>query len=894
MRRFASMPRAQRLTLALLFAVSIAAYTGLWAYYMFSEPAAEPVGATLEEAPARGVAVVSAVAAGSAAERAGLRAGDAVTAVNGQPLDSLTPYFDAVVRGQPGDAVRFELRSADGAERTVQLVLAPRRTVLPADTATARLASLLTHSYPFVFLVVGLVVLFQRLDDGHAWLLAFVFACFIAGPEYQEIVPEFHTAFRLAAHGYSILLAFLGPAVFYIFFATFPVASPIERRAPWLKWVALAGGAAFTLPCVAAALQHNSYYPFYVRAGWVSTGTFALLHRTNLFGWVGLGFLALIGSVLATRDPHAKRRIRVILWGTLVGFAPMLGTYFLAIATGRPLFSEPAVRIAVNGLLTLVPVAMAYAVVKHRVLEMPMLLKRSARYLLVRGSFAVVMTVIAVLVPVRFANATAQTLDFPSDAIAPFALLLGVAFGMLWVAGAGEVEKRIMPRIDRAFFRSVYDARQILEELAQRARSVASREQLSSLLRLQIHQALHPKSIAIYFEAAEGTLQLQEPAERLPGLLRSSEPLLEKLASHGRPWEVPADAEVAPAWPHRAARLQSAAGLPVGLALERPHAAAAASRAMITALAPAAPECLVPLVGRDSRLLGLIVLGERRSEEPYSDEDERLLASVAGQAATALENMHLAESMAEKLEGERKAAAEIAIAREVQSRLFPQTHPPMQTIEYAGLCDQARKVGGDYFDFLDLGPGRIGLALADISGKGIYAALLMANLQANLRSQYARAQDDLPGLMRSVNRLFHQSTSAGLYATMFFADYSDATRRLRYVNCGHNPPLLLRADGSHARLESTATVIGLLEPWDCEVGEAELRLGDLLVIYSDGATEAQSDAGEFFGEERLLQAARAQAHLPIAEAARAIAQAVHTFSETTQEDDLTLLVARAL
>jgi serine phosphatase RsbU (regulator of sigma subunit) len=464
---------------------------------------------------------------------------------------------------------------------------------------------------------------------------------------------------------------------------------------------------------------------------------------------------------------------------------------------------------------------------------------------------------------------------------------------MLWAVGAGEVEKRIMPRIDRAFFRSVYDARQILEELAQRARVVSSRGQLASLLHLQIRQALHPKSIAIYFEEGEGTLQLQQASGSLPGSLNSSEPLLEELAIHGRPWEVPTADEAVPPWSPLAINLPQLANLRAVLDEQQGHEAPRERCDVLTALAPAAPECLVPLVGRDNRLLGLLVLGERRSEEPYADEDERLLASVAGQAASALENFRLAESMAEKLEGERKAAAEITIAREVQSRLFPQTHPPMATIEYTGLCDQARKVGGDYFDFLDLGPGRIGLALADISGKGIYAALLMANLQANLRSQYARAQDDLPGLMRSVNRLFHQSTSAGLYATMFFADYSDATRRLRYVNCGHNPPLIVRPDGTHLRLESTAMVIGLLDDWDCEVGEADLRPGDLLVIYSDGVTEAQSDAGEFFGEERLIETVRRHAHLPVAEAARAMAQTVHTFSETTQDDDLTLLVARA-
>lgn len=893
MRRFASMPRQQRFALALLFALSITAYTAIWTFYSFTDPPAEPVGLTLLEQPARTEALVVAVEPGSPVDSAGLRTGDVITAINGRPMESRTPYFDAVVRGQPGDQVTFAVRDHQGSTHTIELKLSPRKPALEPDTATARLASLLTHFYPFVFLVVGLVVLFQRLDDGHAWLLAIVFACFIAGPEYQEIVPELHPAIRHPVHAYSLLLAFLGPAVFYIFFATFPIASPIERWAPWLKWAALVAGAAFTLPCVAAAWQYNSHFPFYVRTGWVSTQTFAHLHQWNLFGWVALGFFALMASVIATRDSYAKRRVRVILWGTLAGFGPMLVAYFLVITTGNRLFANPAVRIVTNGLLMLVPLSMAYAVIKHRVLEMPVLLKRSARYMLVRGSFAVVMTIIAVVVPVRFANVTAQALNFPSDAIAPFALLLGVAFGMLWVVGAGEVEKRIMPRIDRAFFRSVYDARQILGELAHRAHSVSSRDQLAALLRQHIRQALHPKSIAIYFEVGEGTLQLQDPTGRLPDSLNSKEPLLEELASHGRPWEVPASDEEVPAWSHLTVNLPQLANLRAVLEQEMGRPTGPEGRDVIAALAPAVPECLVPLVGRDSRLLGLVVLGQRRSEEPYSDEDERLLASVAGQAAIALDNMRLAESMAEKLEGERKAAAEIAIAREVQSRLFPQTHPPMATIEYTGLCDQARKVGGDYYDFLDLGAGRIGLVLADISGKGIFAALLMANLQANLRSQYARAQEDLPGLMRSVNRLFHQSTSSGLYATMFFADYSDATRLLRYVNCGHNPPLIVRADGSQVRLESTATVIGLLDPWDCEVGDAELRPGDVLVIYSDGVTEAQSDAGEFFGEDRLLEATRACAHLPIAEAARAIAQTVHAFSESTQEDDLTLLMARA-
>ena len=151
-------------------------------------------------------------------------------------------------------------------------------------------------------------------------------------------------------------------------------------------------------------------------------------------------------------------------------------------------------------------------------------------------------------------------------------------------------------------------------------------------------------------------------------------------------------------------------------------------------LAPFQSGCLVAMLGRDGRLLGLLALGPRLSEEPYSGEDKRLLASVASQAGMALENFRLAEDIAEKLEAERRTTREMEIAKEVQTRLLPQGAPVLQTLECAGRCLQAARVGGDYFDFLELGREQVGLVLADVSGKGVHAALLVANLQAHLRS----------------------------------------------------------------------------------------------------------------------------------------------------------------
>jgi serine phosphatase RsbU (regulator of sigma subunit) len=249
-------------------------------------------------------------------------------------------------------------------------------------------------------------------------------------------------------------------------------------------------------------------------------------------------------------------------------------------------------------------------------------------------------------------------------------------------------------------------------------------------------------------------------------------------------------------------------------------------------------------------------------------------------------------ALAEQREAERRTAHELEIARQVQARLFPQTLPHADTLEYAGLCIQARQVGGDYYDFLNLGQERLGLVIGDIAGKGIAAALLMANLQANLRSQCAIALDQPQRFLRSVNQLFCANSLDSAYATLFFAEYDDRARRLRYANCGHLSGLLLRRDGALERLESTTTVLGLFEDWDCEIGERALGGGDLLVLYTDGVTEAFNDAGQEFGEERLVESLRACRGEACQGMLESVVDGVRRFSPHEQHDDITLIVAR--
>ena len=249
-------------------------------------------------------------------------------------------------------------------------------------------------------------------------------------------------------------------------------------------------------------------------------------------------------------------------------------------------------------------------------------------------------------------------------------------------------------------------------------------------------------------------------------------------------------------------------------------------------------------------------------------------------------------AFAERLEFERRAVQELEIAKQVQARLFPQSQPLIKTLEYAGLCIQARKVGGDYYDFLDLGQGRLGFVIGDISGKGIAAALLMANLQANLRSQCAIALDQPQRMLCSVNQLFCANTPDGAFATLFFAEYDDATCRLRYANCGHLPALLLHSNHTVERLHATATVLGIFKDWDCEIGECQLRPGDALALYTDGITESYNSDDEQFGEQRLIEALQRHCGATPQSALASVVEEVHRFSPHEQHDDITLIIAK--
>jgi phosphoserine phosphatase RsbU/P len=234
--------------------------------------------------------------------------------------------------------------------------------------------------------------------------------------------------------------------------------------------------------------------------------------------------------------------------------------------------------------------------------------------------------------------------------------------------------------------------------------------------------------------------------------------------------------------------------------------------------------------------------------------------------------------------------AEIDFALEVQLALFPRQMPCGGGLEFAGVCIPAHGIGGDYYDVIRLGDGRVAFAIADISGKGISAAILMANLQASLRT-LARISQSPCDVCARLNDHLHEVTDASKFATFFYAEWNASCRRLRYVNAGHLPPIVSNANGG-TRLDRGGLPLGLFPGSDFEMGDISLDPGDMIVLYSDGVTEAASADGEQFGEKRLESIVRANRDKPLSDLQSSILDAVHGWSDEP-EDDMTILIARA-
>ncbi len=309
------------------------------------------------------------------------------------------------------------------------------------------------------------------------------------------------------------------------------------------------------------------------------------------------------------------------------------------------------------------------------------------------------------------------------------------------------------------------------------------------------------------------------------------------------------------------------------------------------ALLPEANHLMGLPIGANGSPQGLLIVADKESRQgvgPFDDSDRRSLSLFANQAAIALETAHLHRQALEKERLER----ELQLAAEIQRRLLPTVFPRLEGFEVAGWSRPARHVGGDYYDLLRVHGDRLAAVLADVSGKGLPAALMVSTVHSALRLLLDQSEID-PDLVRRLNHHISESSAPNKFITLLLAELDPANHRVRYINAGHNPGLLVASDGHIVELGSSGLPLGLFDNGSYEAGVVELGIGDLLCVYSDGITESISPADEEFGVPRLVELLRRDRGRPLAEIVSSVDRAVSDFaSGLDQADDQTLILLR--
>ncbi len=297
----------------------------------------------------------------------------------------------------------------------------------------------------------------------------------------------------------------------------------------------------------------------------------------------------------------------------------------------------------------------------------------------------------------------------------------------------------------------------------------------------------------------------------------------------------------------------------------------------------------MPLHGASERVIGAFQALNKPGG--FSAEDVKLLHLAASYSASAIET----QTLRKEAEQAQLMRRELEIARDVQMRLFPRVLPAVPGVEYECCCFPAKLVGGDYYDVIPMPGGRTCITLGDVSGKGIPAAVLMASIQASIRVSMTRGADSLVDAVRALNQTVYSTTAAERYTTLFTAFLEPGARRITYLNGGQAAPMLLRASGALTRLDEGGPPVGLLPVAPFREATVDLQAGDLLVVFSDGVSEANNPAGELWNEDELAQVVRSCAGLPAPQARDRILDAANRFADGADPaDDMTLTVFRCI
>ena len=780
----------------------------------------------------------------------GIRRNDVLLEMNGRPFTGYTVMREEVDKKKPGELMPIVIRRAsDGSIAHLQIPLEHRlKGPVPVWSWLWKIFTQIL--FPLFCMLTGFWVVLNRYRDPSAWLLLFI----LLSSATLAPTGTWRGYWSAAVSAWDSLFSTMLPGAMLLFAIYFPDRLDFDRKFPWLKWIILLP----LLICSGALVWYSLFKQvkmsmFEGLLVWL----FSILQAQQILGMIAISiFFFILGtkSGIAT-NVDARRRLRLMWMGSAIGLTPSFFVTIYSMWTGQDWGSgvpEWILFIVVLA-LTAFPLTLAYVVVVHRAMEIRGVLRQSMQYALAKNGLTVLRATVVIAAIAFILDADKNAESGISHKFA--AIGLG---GLAWFAVRSKFSDQISGWMDRKFFREAYSSEKVLSDLGGEVRKYAETKPLLETVTTRISGTLHTPRVSVLL--ADGDSYSCDSIS-----FGSESRVIQYLRTSNKPAFVYFDDP--DSWAHNVN---------------------AADRQTLQSLDA---QLLLPLTGRE-RLMGLLALGPKLSEEPYSNSDVQLLESVASQTGLAIENNHLVSKLATEAAQKERMNRELEIAREVQQRLFPQKFPTMGGLDCSGKCRAALGVGGDYFDFLTLPGGKLGVAIGDVSGKGISAALLMASLRSSLRGQTIGGAGALSTLMVNMNELVYEASASNRYATFFYGQYDFTTGRLEFVNAGHNAPVILRGN-EVLRLEAGGPVVGLLPRAAYKQDAIDLQPGDIFLGYTDGVSEAMNHAEEEWGEEGMIASAQAHAHLESAAMIDRIIADADAFADgAEQHDDMTLLVMR--
>lgn len=781
-----------------------------------------------------------------------LQTGDEVIALN-----DITPTKDS-------DLGNFGLRVPPGTTYQMTIRRNGQELVIPLQTTKIRqdLNKFLERAYVFInviFVLTGFIVFLLKPDNQQAWLLALTLGMFIGLSSWIMPVEIFGRGMEVMVGAIKVMQLWMVPLLLR-FFLHFPEDSPLLRR--WPK------------------LEKHLDWPFYLMVlpvfGAVRLPTFLkqpyfqlpVIHWLDKHDWFYLPQIGLVLYLLATllcllinyraARPDARRRLRVVLGGSGL-YIIMLVLVLLLNFSGqnnRAPKLEIVLQIGLIATAPLIPLSFAYAIIRHKVIPISLIIRRGLRYLLVsRGSMLLVMIGVGT-VGWFLLDALFRNFDINNGRIVgTFSAIVAI---LGWHYTWALHQRLIAPAIDRRFFRQAYDAQQIMAELGDSLRSTTNRTELLELGATKIQSALQTEHVTIllpdeatkeyrsaYSHSHNGTPDIR---------LAHNDAIVQRLQESNQPLELDEETTTLPA------------------------------------------SLLLPLKGKDT-LSGIVALGARRGDLPFSQEDKQLLLSVGAPMSFALENTRLIEQMIEdarhreELEAQNEQRAkELDEARQLQLSMLPKRVPDLPHFEIAAYMKTATEVGGDYYDFHVGEDGALTIAIGDATGHGLKAGTVVTATKS-LFNELAN-EEDLPAMLKRFSHALKKMNLRSLFMALTVVRIKN--NGLTITAAGMPPMLIYRASERHIEeVFLRALPLGSVTSYNYQQQQVPLGSGDIVVLMSDGFPERFNPANEMLGYDQAKYALAHTAHLSSQEILTRLVQIGDEWGQhRLADDDVTFVVLK--